>query len=54
MPIIEMNARYKMISQSLENVFGEGLAKLLENIILMYYGAKEDEIKRCTNYIPEY
>eukprot|EP01084_Bolivina_argentea_P069517 126489_1 len=48
--IDKMNERYSQLNKSLNHSFGNSLGKLFEQIILLYYGLPNDEIKNCTDY----
>ena len=39
-----------MINKSMNDLFGDTLGKIFENILLLYYGQRNEEIKNCSDY----
>eukprot|EP01084_Bolivina_argentea_P265506 450069_1 len=45
-----MKSRYSMIKQAMILKFGNNLGQMFTDILLMYYGKMENEIKECVDY----
>eukprot|EP01084_Bolivina_argentea_P108732 194339_1 len=43
---------YETINKSMHNLFGDIIGKIFGNIVLMYYGTIDSEIKLCSDYDP--